>query len=118
MSSPPSPARSRRFSELTEGDLLLSLSLDRAFHDVVVRIPRLDRAPRLVALEMEYLASGYGLSRPRDALERPRLGDDAVASHRNHTRRDRIAPREMGHPRLRIFADGQLGRDHRVLTGG
>src|SRR2546426_8840393 len=93
-------------------------ALDRALHDFTVRVACFDRAPSGVVLEMQRLMSGDRLSRPRDALEWPGLGDDAVAAHRDHPSWDRVAAREVSHPSVRTGSGGQQGLDDRVLSRG
>src|SRR5213083_1959475 len=82
----------------TTSRLLLAGALNRALYDIAVRVACFDRAPNGVVLEMQRLMSGDCLSRPRDALERSGLGDDAVAAHRGHASRDRATS-----PRLRTW---------------
>src|SRR2546426_12164218 len=79
---------------------------DRALYDFTVRVACFDRAPNGVVLEMQRLMSGDRLSRPRDALEWPGLGDGAVAAHRDHPSRDRVTALKVGHPTVRIGSGG------------
>src|SRR5258705_4975960 len=102
----------------TASRLFLAGALNRALYDIAVRVACFDRAPNGVVLEMQRLMSGDGLSRPRDALERSGLGDDAVAAHRGHASRDRATAREVGDPAARIGRGGHHRADDRVLARG
>src|SRR5882762_9905650 len=103
--SAPQARRRARISR-TASRLFLAGALNRALYDIAVRVACFDRAPNGVVLEMQRLVSGDGLSRPRDALERSGLGDDAVAAHRGHASRDRATAREVGDPAARIGRGG------------